>query len=65
MVFTDILNALHTVFDTKTLISCKFTEATVPPEKKHWLFGWRAMAVSPKCKCSKAGEVVALMVPAT
>lgn len=32
------LNALHTVFDAKMLISCKFTEVTVQPEKKHWLF---------------------------
>lgn len=38
MAFTDVLNALHAVFDAKRLISCKFTEATVQPEKEHWFF---------------------------
>lgn len=38
MAFTDVLNALHAVFDAKRLISCKFTEATVQPEKEHRFF---------------------------
>lgn len=36
--FTNVLNALLTVLDAKRLINCKFTEATVQPENKPWLF---------------------------